>query len=223
MSEFVNIPGVRREGRPLPVIVMADVSSSMEGDKIRALNSGLSEMITILRDFENPSASIRVSVVTFGDTVQAVVPMMDPAQISIPHLEANGLTPMGEAFKVVHRMVKDTAIVPTNSFAPTIALLTDGQPTDDYKPALRDFLTDDRTRKATRFAMAIGDDADEAMLREFLANPEATVFRSHEPEKIRSFLRQVSFYSIQKAKSNPNTPPPPPSFDAADDGFVFDD
>ncbi len=221
MSDATGIPGVRREGRPLPVIVMADVSASMQGDKIRALNTGLGEMLTILRDFENPSVSLKMSIVTFGGSVQTVVPMMDPAQVSLPKLEADGMTPMGEAFNAVYNMIKDQSIVASNAFAPTVALLTDGQPTDPWETPLRNLLTDSRTRKATRFAMAIGDDADENMLRQFLDNAEVPVFKSHEPEKIKSFLRQVSLYSVMKAKSNPNTPPPPPTFQD-DDDIVFD-
>jgi uncharacterized protein YegL len=180
-------------------------------------------MLTILQDFENPSVVIKMSVVTFGGTVETVVPMMDPDKVQLPRLECSGMTPMGEAFRTVFDMVKDQNVVPQNSFTPTIALLTDGQPTDSWETPLRDLLSDSRTRKATRFAMAIGSDADDSMLRQFLDNPEASVFRSHEPEKIRNFLRQVSLYSVQKAQSNPNTPPPPPDFDDNDDDLIFDD
>lgn len=217
------IPGLRREGRPLPVIVMADVSLSMQGEKIRSLNTGLGEMLVILRDFEAPSVSLRLSIVTFGGTVQTVVPMMDPEQVSLPRLDVDGMTPMGEALDVVRNMINDQSLIPTNSFAPTIALLSDGVPTDEWETPLRRLLSDDRARKATRFAMAIGDDADMSMLNRFLDNPEASVFKSNEPEKIRSFLRQVSLYSVTKAKSNPNAPPPPPDFGAADDDMMFDD
>lgn len=217
-----EIPGVRREGRPLPVIIMADVSSSMSGMKIQALNTGLGEMLTVLRDFENPTVELKVAIVTFGETVDVVVSMMDPQQAQIPKLEAEGMTPMGEAFRVVYDMIMDQNVVPKNSFTPTIALLTDGQPNDSWEVPMRNLITDNRTRKATRFAMAIGDDADEDMLKQFLDNPEAQVFSSTEPQKIVTFLRQVSLYSIQKAKSNPASPPPPPAIDD-DDQMIFDD
>ncbi len=222
MSESQHIPGLRREGRPLPVFVLADVSSSMQGDKIRALNTGLGEMLEVLRDFDNPSVELKLCVITFGGSVEVSVPLESPDRVQLMPLECGGMTPMGGAFRLVHRMIKDQSIVPHNAFAPTIALLTDGMPNDDWQRPMQELLTDDRTRKATRFAMAIGDDAHEHMLRQFLDNPEISVFRSSEPEKIRSFLRQVSLYSVKRAKSNPAQTPPPPDFDDLDD-ILFED
>ena len=53
--------------RPLPVIVLADVSGSMSANgKIDALNDAVSEMIATFAEEDDTRAEIHVSVIAFG-------------------------------------------------------------------------------------------------------------------------------------------------------------
>jgi len=53
--------------RPLPVVVLADVSGSMAVDgKIQAANLALREMIEAFQDESDLRAEIHLSVITFG-------------------------------------------------------------------------------------------------------------------------------------------------------------
>jgi len=53
--------------RPLPVIILADVSGSMATEgKIQALNHAVKEMIEAFREEDDLRAQIQVAVITFG-------------------------------------------------------------------------------------------------------------------------------------------------------------
>jgi uncharacterized protein YegL len=49
--------------------------------------------------------------------------------------------------------------------------------------------------------MAIGDDADAAMLTAFLATPDARVYRAHEGAQIKQFFRWVTMSVAQRSRS----------------------
>jgi uncharacterized protein YegL len=55
---------------------------------------------------------------------------------------------------------------------PVIVLLTDGQPTDDYKKSLQRFQKLPWAKKAVKIAISIGQDADDDVLLEFTGNRE---------------------------------------------------
>ena len=55
---------------------------------------------------------------------------------------------------------------------PVLVLLSDGQPTDDYKKALAELKKLPWGKKAVKIAISIGQDADDAVLEEFTGNRE---------------------------------------------------
>jgi uncharacterized protein YegL len=97
-------------------------------------------------------------------------------------------------------------MIPTRSYRPTIVLVSDGIPTDDWKTSLTSLLNSERASKATRFAMAIGDDANKETLKAFLGDNEARVFEAHEAREIKKFFRWVTMSVTSRShSSNPNT------------------
>jgi uncharacterized protein YegL len=130
------LPGAR----PLPVIVLADVSGSMGVDgKIQALNHAVREMIEAFRDETDLRAEIHVCVVTFGGKADAHLPLGRAADASWTDLGANGGTPMGAAFELARSIIEDRNIVPSRAYRPTFVLVSDGQPTDEWKEPSRRF------------------------------------------------------------------------------------
>ena len=71
----VNLGNLVPQRRPLPVIVLADTSTSMEGAKINTLNSGLAEMHSKFLDLHDTRGHIHLSVVTFATNAQQIFPM----------------------------------------------------------------------------------------------------------------------------------------------------
>lgn len=195
--------------RPLPVIVLADVSGSMEEDgKIQALNYAVREMIDAFQDESDLRAEIHISVITFGGQSRVHLPLVSARDASWSDLGASGSTPMGAAFDLARQMIEDKAAVPGRAYRPTIVLVSDGQPTDAWQPPLEALLGSERGGKAFRMALAIGADADPAVLQAFLADPEARVYRDDEARQIRQFFQLVTMsVSARSRSANPNSAP----------------
>lgn len=82
------------------------------------------------------------------------------------------------------------------SFAPAIFLLSDGEPTDDYKKELGNLKENNWFKKAIKVAVAIGEDANKDVLAEFTGNKEA-VITVHTPEALTKMIRFVSVTASQ--------------------------
>lgn len=194
--------------RPLPVIVLADVSGSMSANgKIDALNDAVSEMIATFAEEDDTRAEIHVSVIAFGGGGASIHKPLRPArETRWEPMSASGRTPMGEAFELARAMVEDRETVPSRAYRPTLVLVSDGVPTDDWRTPLATLLTSERASKATRFAMGVGADADRETLTAFLANDEGRVFEAHEAREIKNFFRWVTMSVTTRSRSaNPNS------------------
>jgi len=200
--------------RPLPVILLADVSGSMEVDgKIQALNHAVRDMIEVFQDESDLRAEIHVSVITFGGQARMHLPLGPARNAKWTDLGASGGTPMGAAFDLARKLVEDTVAIPGRAYRPTIVLVSDGQPTppDSWQAPLQALLDSDRGGKAFRMALAIGADADHEVLKSFLANPEARVHRAEDARQIRKFFQLVTMSVSSRSRSaNPNSTPPLP-------------
>ena len=86
-------------------------------------------------------------------------------------LEAAGVTDLGKAFEL---LAAQLTIPPMSDRAlpPVLVLLSDGQPTDDYKKALAELKKLPWGKKAVKIAISIGQDADDDVLEEFTGNKE---------------------------------------------------
>jgi len=193
--------------RPLPVFVLADVSGSMGVDgKIQALNHAVREMFAAFQDEADLRAEIHVSVITFGGQARLHLPPCPARGAAWTDLQAAGGTPMGAAFELTRQQIEDRAIVTSRAYRPTIVLVSDGQPTDAWEPALAALLAGDRGGKAFRMALAIGADADNAVLAAFLADPSARVYRADEAKQIRKFFQLVTMSVASRSRSaNPDS------------------
>ena len=198
--------------RPLPVIILADVSGSMTQDNnIGALNAALKDFLSALSQESRLNAEIQVSIITFGGLKAEVhVPLTPAWQINqTDDLVASGGTPMGGAFELALEMIENKEIIPSRAYKPTIVLISDGIPTDNWESSFNKLKNSDRAQKASRMAMAIGAGADKNMLKAFVNDLEATeVFEAHNAKEIHRFFRVVSMSVSSRFQSNmPNQLP----------------
>lgn len=225
---------VAREPRALPIFILADTSGSMSGEKINELNLALREMQNSLNTIDDIRGKFQICVISFGGDVKVEQPLADISEISIPELYASGLTPMGEAFEQVKEMIEDREIVSSRSYAPTIVLISDGQPTDcpeyvynskkyDDWEALANLHSGDRTSKSQKLALGIGADADYDMLKKFVNNPEIPVIKAKDATGIASFFKWVTMSTVARMNSvNPNvTSTVAPIFDMDEEDILI--
>jgi len=197
-------PGGELATRPLHFIWIADCSGSMAVDgKIQSLNTAIKEAIPHMQDVadENPNAQVLVRAVRFSDGAQwHVSQATDIADFKWDDLDAGGVTAMGKALSIVADQLK---IPPMDERAlpPVLVLISDGQPTDDFTGGLQALMNEPWGRKAVRIAIAIGEDADQEVLKKFIANPELRPLQANNPESLIKYIRWVSTAVLKSASS----------------------
>jgi len=188
--------------RPLPVIIAIDRSGSMgENGKIDALNIALKDFIDSIKEEDSNKAEIHLSVYSFGgDFATCDIALTPISQVNTLSYQAQGRTPMGGAFKMLKKLIEDKNLIPSRSYKPTLVLLTDGMPTDEWQSPLEELINEGRSSKAFRVAMAIGDDADKNMLSKFVSTSEYLI-TGENARDIRKFFRFVTMSVTQRLKS----------------------
>ncbi len=201
--------------KPLPVIFLLDVSGSMYGSKILALNQAVEDMLQSFSAENAMENEIRVSVITFGNQVKLHLPFTKADEIKWIALQADGGTPMGTALRMAKDMIEDKDIIPSRAYRPAVVLVSDGQPNDSWGKPLEDFISSGRSAKCDRMALAIGRDADESVLGKFVQGTTNPLFHAENAAKLKDFFKFVTMSVTVRSKSRtPNSVPTP-----ADLGF----
>jgi uncharacterized protein YegL len=162
--------------------------------KIQTLNQAIHEAIPHMRKVasENPNAQVLVRAIKFSGYAQWHVATPTPVeQFEWDDLNAETETAMGAAFELLAQQLRMPPMT-DRALPPVLVLVSDGQPTDDYKTPLKELLALPWGRKAVRMAIAIGDDAERDVLSQFIANPEIQPLKAGNPEALVQYIRWVS-------------------------------
>ena len=189
--------------KPLPVVLLLDVSGSMSGSKIDNLNNAVRDMLNTFAQEEKMETEILVSIITFGP-VALYLPFTKASQVEWKDLKVNGATPMGGALNMAKAMIEDKETTPSRAYRPTIVLVSDGHPTDSWEKPLENFVKDGRSSKCDRMAMAIGHGAG-TVLSQFIKGTENPLFNDEDGSKIHEFFQRVTMSVTMRSQSkNPN-------------------
>lgn len=198
------------KAKPLPVVLLLDTSSSMnaggEQSKIAELDSAVRDMIKDFAHEELLETEIQVSVITFGyDGVKLALPYTNASKVEMKKLEAQGNTPMGTALRMAKDMIEDKETTPSRAYRPLVILCSDGAPNDDWEAPMDNFIKDGRSSKCDRMAMAIGSDANEAVLKRFIEGTENPLFYAKDASSMHKFFKFVTMSVATRSHSqNPN-------------------
>ena len=198
-----------------PVIFLLDTSGSMSGAPIGAVNRAIENVMPELVSMNESNADneIKVAVMTFDYDAKWVIgedELLSPEDVtnSWRDLDANGYTSMGAAFRslneklsVSHGFMKRAS----GSVAPVLFLLSDGEPTDDYRAGLQVLQKNNWYKIAVRVAVGYGEANDE-ILREFTGN-EGTVLHSNDPNDLKNTIRFVAVTSSRVASQGSSVSP----------------
>lgn len=191
---MVERPGKALSRRKLHFIWIADCSGSMAGSKMGSLNHSIAEALPDARRVaeENPFAEVLVRAVKFSDGAQWHVSQPTPIEdFEWEDLQAGGLTDMGKALSLVAKeLTKDR--MGDRGFPPVLALITDGEPTDDFRKGLHELRATPWGKRAVRVAIAIGDDPNLDILQEFIGHSEIKPLTSKNPQQLANHIRFVS-------------------------------
>jgi uncharacterized protein YegL len=199
-----DIPGGPMASRPVHFIWLLDCSSSMSlNGKMAQLNFAIREAVPEMQSAarDNPAASLLVRVVTFSNG--AVWHLAAPTKVDDfvwKDVHSFGGTDLGAALRLAAAELA-TPPMPQRALRPVLALVSDGQPTDDWRSGLRAVDATPWGTRAVRVAVAIGDDADKAMLKEFLANPELEPFEAKNAQQLARAIRWASTMAVKQAST----------------------
>ena len=199
----------------MPVMLILDVSGSMHGEKIAQLNAAVREMLdTFAKEMQHEEVVYKVAIIKFSTRAEVVHTFKTPVQILSQYedLEADGQTWLGEALAKGKALLEDRSIVPSFWYRPAVVLLSDGHPygesTSYWQEQLELFCNEGRSgRKAQRFAIALGDDADEKTLARFAGDAEG-VLHARDAADLCEMFQQVTMTVSQRYHStNPDAMP----------------
>lgn len=118
-----------------PCVLLLDVSTSMQGAALTALEEGLQVFQADLNRDSLAAKRVEVAIATFADRVEVVQDFVTADSFEAPRLRVGGMTYMGAAIHAALDLVRDRkAQYRSNGVAyyrPWIFLITDGAPSDD--------------------------------------------------------------------------------------------
>ncbi|WP_069998112.1 vWA domain-containing protein [Cellulosilyticum sp. I15G10I2] len=205
MAEGFKRPGGEMASRPLHFMWLVDCSGSMMGEKIQSLNYAIRQTIPDMKSAadENPNAQLYIRAIKFSEGASWHIAAPTPIEeFEWIDLEAGGLTDMGQAFKLAADQLQMPPM-PERALPPVLVLLSDGQPTDEYKKNLEELLNLPWGKKAVKIAIAIGSDAQTDVLQEFINNQELPVLQANNPQVLIKYIKWAS--TVAKQVSSPSS------------------
>lgn len=122
-----------------PCVLVLDISGSMQGQPIAELNEGLIQFKDELMSDSLSVKRVEIAIVTFGEAVAVAQEFTSPDSFTTPTLRASGPTPMGEAITKGLELLQERKdkyrASGISMYRPWVFLITDGGPTDQWKPA----------------------------------------------------------------------------------------
>lgn len=188
--------------RKMTLFFLIDTSGSMLGSKIGSVNDAIENVLPIIGEIsdENPDAEINVAALEFSTGTRWLYDEPKDAKEFIwQQVEAEGLTSLGEACEELNKKLSRTGgfmSSPSGCYAPAIILLSDGGPTDNFEKGLKLLQGNSWFKNAIKIAIAIGDDADKEVLRQFTDAQEA-VITVHSIEALKTMIRIIAITSSQ--------------------------
>ena len=195
--------------RTMVLFFVIDTSGSMHGDKIGSVNSAIDEVIPDIKELsdQNADAQIKIAVLTFSSGATWITQSgpIELDQFRWNYLDAEGVTDLGEACKALDEKLSTKAFMQeaTGSFAPAIILFSDGEPTDDWQSGLAKLRQNNWFNAGIKVAIAIGDDANKDVLKEFTGTREA-ILEVHNKVILKKMIKFVSIRASQVASKSSN-------------------
>ena len=214
--------------RRLPIYLLIDVSESMAGPAMLAVEQGVKALVDSLKGDPMALETAYLSVITFSRKAEQVVPLTELMHFTPPKFSVRSGSSLGAALRLlmlsIKRDVVKTTATTKGDWRPLVFVLTDGQPTDDWERAAEEMRRANSPRVANLYAIGCGPDVDPAVLRRVA--DVSLMMTDLTPEGFRKFFLWLSA-SVQSASVKPDAEPGgldrlPPGVQLADDDTEYD-
>ena len=177
--------------RRLPVYLLLDVSGSMRGEPIEAVNQGISILANTLRTDPYALETVFISLIAFNNTVEQIVPLVELYKFNAPVLEAKLGTYLGKAIKYLSIKAEEEVVKTTvenkGDWKPLVFIMSDGKSGDKIEKALKEF---NKKQFANILICATGSTPNIDALK--LISENVIQMREMDSENIKSFFKWVS-------------------------------
>jgi uncharacterized protein YegL len=196
-----------------PCVLLLDTSTSMSGDPINQLNAGLASFKEELMADGLAVKRVEISVITFGP-VQVHNSFQTADVFQPPILQANGDTPMGSAIAEALRLIEERKSEYTSAgvshYRPWVFMITDGEPTDQWREAAAALRNGTEQKKLAFFAVAV-EGANLARLAEISPRKPLMLKGLHFRELFRWLSNSLGAVSRSSPTQETLSLPPPSS------------
>ncbi|MBD5641227.1 MAG: VWA domain-containing protein [Desulfovibrio sp.] len=179
--------------RRLPVYFLMDISDSMVGEPIQAVEKGIASMVEELRSDPYALETVFVSALGFAGKAVELAPLTDICLFEPPRLPIGSGTSLGEGLNLLMARIDSEVRKATASqkgdWRPIVFLFTDGAPTDNPDAAVKKW-RDNYRKNANMIAVTFGKNADVALLRQL--TDDVLTLTDLSAESFLEFFRWVS-------------------------------
>jgi uncharacterized protein YegL len=135
------------QGKLLPFYLVVDVSASMSGAPLDAVNQIMPAVVDALAETPILADKVRFGLLDFGTDAEVRMPLCDPLDenVTLPSLNLRGLTSYAMAFRLLRAEIESNVNqLKADGFAvhrPAVFFLSDGEPTEsatDWQNAFRE-------------------------------------------------------------------------------------
>lgn len=216
-----------------PMYLLLDVSASMAGAPLRALNGATAEVAELIQSDARLSEEVMLCIISFSNDARIELPLDHPTEIQMPKLNARGGTNYAPPLRLLRETVaRDVPALKAQGFQvyrPVAFFLTDGNPTDSSSAwdAELEHLQRTSTRP-TMIAVGIGG-IDPAVLHKlagekgvaFISSPTLTPIQAVSGFK-DLVLGAVNSLTSSRASGRPSWRIPKiEAFDTLPDDFLY--
>jgi uncharacterized protein YegL len=166
LSEFWSVEVNDENPDPrVACVVLVDVSGSMQGEPIAALERGFAAFTHYLHNETLASKRVEVAVVTFGTVATVLVPMQEARSLQPARFTASGTTNMSAGIHLTLDIIEDRKYAYKAAglqyYRPWILVLTDGKPNiDGFDEAVARLNAAESARGVTVFPVGAGPKVD---------------------------------------------------------------
>jgi uncharacterized protein YegL len=179
--------------RRLPIYFLIDISESMVGDPIQAVEDGMATIIKAVKTDPHAIETVWISIIVFAGQAKTLVPLQEVVSFYPPKFPIGGGTSLSKGLgHLMHELRKNivkTTMEQKGDWKPIVFLFTDGVPTDDSKAAIAEW-KQNWQRTANMVAVSFGDEADASLLRELTEN--VLLFKNTTDEDYKKFFKWVT-------------------------------
>lgn len=163
---------------------------------IDELNKGVEYFFDAIKSDEIARYSVELSIISFNSKVEVISDFSSIDRQKLTLLEAEGTTSMGEgvglALELLEKRKREFSDKGVDYYQPWLVLMSDGEPTDEISFVVRQVKNLSEQKKLTVFSVAIGDDANIGVLKQFSSMKNSLVLKVKSADYFKEFFEWLS-------------------------------